>query len=234
MASILNPIRLMLLDDHSLILKGILQTIAIEKDMRVLGAFSSSKQLIDALKEQVVDVVLLDYSLGPADVDGVNLIRGLRARFPDVKLLVLSAAHVPATVALALRCGANGFLGKDVETEAMVIAIRRVAAGRRYLHQSMLNALGMNDVSIDVSFEVATDELEFAQLTDLDALTVREREVLRCFLAGMSVTGIAEKFSRSIKTISTQKHSAYTKLGVSNDSELFKMRAEFEWVLIKK
>jgi len=229
MASLLNPIRLMLLDDHELILQGIAQLIAAEGDMQVLGSFTKSRQLVDALQKQPVDVVVMDYSLSPGEVDGLNLIRGLRLRFPTVRLLVVSGTHTPATVSLAMRCGASGFLGKNTASGEIVVAIRRVAKGQQYLHPNMVAELNRSEVSIDSSAgDVLVGTRELDGLIRSSTLTIREREVLRCCLDGMTVSKIAEKFSRSVKTISTQKHSAFKKLGVTSDNELFRIREQFE------
>ena len=229
MASMLNPIRLMLLDDHALILQGISLLLTPHKDMQIVGCFTRSRQLLEALRAKSVDLVVMDYSLSPGEVDGLNLIRGLRLRYPDTRLLVVSAMHTPATVALAMRCGASGFLGKDMSTDEIVVVIRKVAAGQVYLHPAMAIELKHNEVSTRSAVEVSADSWsDQGELTGLSTLSIREREVLRCCLEGLSVTKIAEKFSRSIKTISTQKQSAYKKLGITSDNELFKIRSQFE------
>ena len=229
MASMLNPIRLMLLDDHALILQGFSRLLTPHKDMQIVGCFTRSRQLMDALRTQSVDVVVMDYSLSPGEVDGLNLIRGLRLRYPGARLLVVSALHTPATVALAMRCGASGFLGKDTSSDEVVLAIRKVAAGQIYLHSAMALELKHNEISTRSSLETSADSgSDQGELTGLSTLSIREREVLRCCLEGMSVTKSAGKFSRSIKTISTQKQSAYKKLGVTSDNELFKIRSQFE------
>jgi DNA-binding NarL/FixJ family response regulator len=217
----------MLLDDHALILQGIVQLVRHEQDMQVLGCFTQSRKLIEALNRESVDVVVMDYSLSPGEVDGLNLIRGLRIRFPEVRLLVISALHRPATVALAMRCGAMGFMGKEMCPEQLLVAIRCLAGGREYLHPTMAAELRDNRVStVQEPREGLSSQPGLNTL--INELTVREREVLRCCLDGLSVTNIAEKFQRSIKTISTQKHAAFRKLGVRCDNELFKIRSQFE------
>jgi DNA-binding NarL/FixJ family response regulator len=231
MASLLRPARLMLLDDHDLVLQGMLQLLRQEQDMEVVGHFIRSRELIDALSQpgMEVDIIIMDYTLSPGEIDGLNLIRGLRLRFPDIHLLIISASHTPATVALALRCGAKGFIGKDMCSSQLAVAVRRLVGGRGYLHPQMESNLQYNGVSIaqgqrnglakptGVDMLVRTSELSF-----------REREVLRCCLDGMSVTQIALKFERSVKTISTQKQAAFKKLGLRSDNELFKIRSQFE------
>ena len=224
-----QPIRLMLLDDHEFILHGMSRILSQQADMKVLRTFLKSHQLMAALKNEEPDIVVVDYSLGPGEVDGLNLIRALRNRHPHIKVLVISSLHTPATVALALRCGARGFVGKELDAEQLVIGIRRVFEGRIYLDPDMEIQLSRNNVSVLPLPDNQDDPDErVAPLISTGSLTIREREVLRCCLDGQSVTQIAAKFSRSIKTISAQKQSAYRKLGLRTDNELFKIRSQLE------
>lgn len=228
--SIKHPIRIMLLDDHPFMLHGLEACLGNTRDILILGSFTTSQSLILALSSQPVDLVLLDYSLGPDEVDGLNLIRALKIRFPTVRLLVISALHNPATVTMVMRCGADGFIGKEVDTTQLPIAIRKVASGKPYLSEGMTEQLYAHDISTDDHKIPAlkSDTSGAAILASSSSLTVREHEVLRCCLDGLSVTQIAEKFSRSIKTISTQKQSAFKKLGLRSDNELFKMRHQLD------
>jgi DNA-binding NarL/FixJ family response regulator len=219
-------IRVMLLDDHPVIRQGFAAELNKVEDIAVVGAFTTSRELMEALRTQVTDVLLIDFALGPNDIDGVNLIRALRVQFPKCKILVASGHYVPATVSLALRAGASGFMGKTQPVEALTQAIRTVAAGKRYLDSAMAASLDMTDTPLP-PLPDAQDESEDdgkSLLTRHAKLTPREGEVLRCFLDGMSIGEIATKFSRSINTISSQKQSALRKLGIRNDNELFKVR----------
>lgn len=224
--SIRKMIRVMLLDDHLFMLQGLELSLKTQADIEIAGSFSSSQALLEALQRQSVDLVLLDYSLGPDEIDGLNLVRGLKKRFPGMRLLVLSALHNPATVAMVMRSGADGFIGKEVDPSQLPIAIRRVVSGKTYLAETMSEQFREQEISTGdpSTAAIADDNDSLRMLATNAALSVREHEVLRCCLEGMSVTQIAEKFSRSIKTISTQKQAAYKKLGLSNDNELYKVR----------
>lgn len=210
----------MLLDDHELIRVGTSLWLSKEPDLEVVGSFSTGKELLAALAVRQPDILVIDFMLGPTEIDGINLIRALRVRYPDCRPLVLSAHYTPATVSLALRAGSWGFFGKSQRLDGLASAIRTVARGKIYLHPIMAREVAA--VTETEVFEVASAN-EPAHPGAQDILSPREREVLRCFLDGMSVNGIAEKFSRSANTISTQKQSAYRKLGIKTDSELFKL-----------
>jgi DNA-binding NarL/FixJ family response regulator len=208
-------LRVILLDDHEVIRRGLELLLKQEFSIDVVGSFRSSRELFAALRDTRVDVIIVDYALGPSDVDGLNLIRALKVRFPRERILVMSSHHNPATVALAMRAGAHGFVGKGQNPSDLILAIRAVAAGRTYLGEYPEATPG----SAKPSSDKAGDELlGYARLSP------REREVLRCVLDGMSVTEIAAKFFRGITTISAQKNSAFRKLGIRTNNELFKIR----------
>lgn len=215
-----SPIRVMQLDDHPIVRHGAAVSLSREADIQIVGSFATGRELMNALRSTAADVLMIDYALGPGDIDGVNLIRALRIRFPNYPILVTSGHYNPSTVSLALRAGAHGFVGKTQPVEVLAKAIRTVAADRRYLDPLMAAELDANDIPLPTEADSENESM----LTRHANLSPREREVLRCFLDGMSVSQIAEKFSRSINTISTQKQAALRKLGVRSDSELFKIR----------
>jgi len=214
-------LRVMLLDDHEVMRRGLELLLKQEHLLDVIGSFTTSRELFAALREKTADVLIVDYSLGPTEVDGLNLIRALKVRFPNEKVLVMSAHYNAATIALAMKAGARGFIGKGQDQKELIMAIRAVAAGRVYLSKEMSRELASQPT------ELSEHTGESALINDVK-LSPREREVLRCYLDGMSVTEIATKFSRSITTISAQKTAAYRKLSIRNDSELFKIRHQLE------
>jgi two-component system capsular synthesis response regulator RcsB len=223
-ASWYSPVNVMLLDDHPVVRHGLFLSLEREKGIEVVGSFARTEELLDALSTRKADVLIVDYSLGPQEVDGVNLIRALRFHSPESPILVVSGHYNPATVSLALRAGAKGFVGKIQPLAELADAIRTVAAGRSYLSPLMAAELDL----IAAPKPIAVDIDCVRTLSRNEKLSPREREVLRCFLDGMSVTHIAEKFGRSVNTISTQKQSAFRKLGIRTDNELFKIRHEIE------
>lgn len=220
-ASYQLPIRVMLLDDHPIVRQGFVTALKSAADILVVGNFTTGRELMFALAVSTAHVLLIDYALGPGDIDGINLIRALRIRFPNSAVLVVSGHYTTATVALALRAGAHGFLGKTQPVEDLAKAIRTVAIGKCYLDPVMAAYLDIENRSFSEAVEV--DGYDDTMLTNKAKLSPREREVLRCVMDGMSVTEIALKFSRSVNTISTQKQAALRKLGVRNDTELFKV-----------
>jgi DNA-binding NarL/FixJ family response regulator len=216
-------IRIAILDDHAVVRYGLAGRLAEEPDFQVVGMFASSKEMMAGLRATPADILLIDYSLGSNDIDGLNLIRALRVHFPDSKILVSSSHYNPATIAMAMRAGARGFVGKSQELPELIMAIRTVSVGRTYINEAMDVELSPQAGRDQPAAQDGDEPVRDSLLGNSD-LSPREREVLRCCLEGMSVTQIAEKFARSVKTISGQKQSAFRKLGVRSDNELFKIQ----------
>ena len=215
-----SSIRVALLDDHPVVLHGLSAQLESESNIAVVGRYETSRELLAGLARQHVDVLMMDYSLSPRDIDGVSLLRMLRLRFPHLEVLVVSGHDNPAMAALAMRSGARGFVSKARPVREWGDAIRTVAAHQRYLDTAMAYEL-------EHAFSKAEENDRGAgvpALAQQAVLSPREQEVLRCVLDGMAVTSIAKKFSRSVNTISTQKQAAYRKLGIRSDAELFKVQ----------
>jgi len=223
--SVVTPLRIAVLDDHSLIRLALNSRLSRETDLAVVGVYSGSAELISALRVLTIDLLVLDYQLQDGELDGLNLIRLLRKQYPHLLILISSSAEKPAIVKLAIGAGANGFLGKSQPVDDLTLAIRTVASGQLYLSSMMALEFDKKPISgqerpSETDESPAGDTLLAGNL----ALSPKEREVLRCCLEGMQVSQIALKFMRSPKTISGQKQSAFRKLGIRTDHELFRLQ----------
>lgn len=195
--------RIALLDDHEFVLQGLAVHLEQLPGVAVVGRYSSSRPFLQALSHLHADAVLVDYSLSAGDLDGTALIRRVRSGHPGMRILVVSGHDDCVTIGMVMRAGANGFLSKRQEARELQVAISRLLKGKVYVPPSA----GPETIADGASM-----------------LTPREWEVVRCFLDGMSVSDIAGKFNRSLKTVSSQKASAFRKLGIHSNAELFKMR----------
>lgn len=221
-----KDISITLLDDHFLVLRGLRDVLTEEPSFNVTGAFTSSDDFFKHLKSVPCHIAIVDYELGPSDMDGLNLIKTLHRRHPDIAVLVVSAHYNPATVALALRGGAKGFIGKNRPFHELSKAIAALMMGRIYLEPEMTQRLAgqQHNGQVLINGNLSTDNIK--QAVSLKELSPKEQEVIRCFLTGMTVTDIADKFARSLKTVSGQKQSAMRKLGLKADHELFIIKDE--------
>ncbi|MDF0606407.1 response regulator transcription factor [Neisseriaceae bacterium TC5R-5] len=221
MGALVLKSKIIILDDHDVVRVGLEAALSCYDDLEIIGSYGQSKQLLSALREILPDVLLLDFSLNSADVDGLNLIQSIKVKYPNCKILVISSINMAGTINLILKAGASGFFSKTEEIESLADAIRQLRSGNIYLSAQLMHEL-------DRLPSDKVDEYSGAALDLYADLSPKEQEVVRCCLDGMTVTQIAEKFSRSIKTISTQKQMAYKKLGVSSDRELFLLKSKLD------
>lgn len=202
-------INTLICDDHPLVsfaLKGVLMN---DPEFQVLGEPSSGPELISMLRSTPCDLLILDYSM-PGELDGIALIQYIKRMYPKVRILVFSGT---ASAALASRCieaGAHGFMRKTQSGEPVRAAIRHVARGMTYIDPGL-----QGEVRRASDFEAA-----------FLSLSPREMVVVRLLISGQSVSEIANRLNRSIKTVSTQKQTAYRKLGIHSDAELFQLAGE--------
>lgn len=206
-------LRIALLDDHPVVRTGLIVRLSSETRMELTGIHDSSQALLDGLRAQPADIVVMDDALPPRQLAGTPLILALRARFPAVRILVFSASPDPSRVSQALRAGASGFVGKRQPMHELIDAIHVVAQGSVY---------------VGVGAAASAWAEPHAGPPPDAALSTREKDVIRCYLEGMTVSEIALKFDRSIKTISTQKSSAFRKLGIASNNDLFKLREQLD------
>ncbi|HDX4048302.1 TPA: response regulator transcription factor [Enterobacter soli] len=224
-----RPLRIVTLDDHAILLRGLNDILNHEPGFSVVGSFENSRSLLMALTTADADMLVMDYTLSPDDMDGLNLLKTLQTRFPELVVLVVSALYNSATVALALRSGAKGFIGKNMPVEEFIQAIRVAASGRIYIEPEMaLQLAQLQNSTLQVDDRGSHKAEKVRQVLKLSVLSPKEQEVIRCFMEGMTVTEIAAKFSRSIKTISGQKQTALRKLGLKADHELFLIKDELQ------
>ncbi|KVF78013.1 LuxR family transcriptional regulator [Burkholderia sp. FL-7-2-10-S1-D7] len=228
-----QPIRVVILDDHAIVQLGIANYLTEKSSIKLVASFGKSRDLIRWLEVNRADVVLLDYTLGPDEIDGLDLVKLINTRFPDCRMLMMSSNDTSATVNMTMRAGALGFFGKSEDLGELARAIRVVASGHTFISAELSNRIRWCTTTDSRGAEPRdasgddTPSPDSGSPADL-LLSPREHEVLRCFLAGMSVSEIASKFFRSPKTISAQKQSAYRKLGIRNDAELFASRTLIE------
>jgi len=203
-------IRVGIADDFPVVLRGIEAILAPCTDIALHFSAESIAQLMAALAQTPVDVLLCDYAFDDdPHADGLDLLKRLRRHHPAMKVIFLSAHAQPQIISSALELGAAGFIGKNrSDFVNLPQAIYSVQGGQVYLPQSLSSAL------LGSLFSVNPRQSGLGQLSE------RELVVARMICQGMSITAIAERLHRSPKTISNQKVAAMKKLGVSNDVEL--------------
>lgn len=203
--------RVVIADDHTLVRRGLAEVIADAVDLAVVGEAASGDTLLSLLRAGTPDVVVLDLSMpGPS---GLDLVKQLRAEFPDLPILVLSMHPEDQYAVRVLRAGAAGYLTKEAAERDLVQALRRVAAGGRYLTPALAEALLAH-------FDADAGTAPHALLSD------REFQVLRLLASGKPVSSIGEELALSVKTVSTYRARLLQKMGMKNNAELTRYAIE--------
>ena len=200
--------RILLVDDHTVVRSGYRRLLDAEPDFRVVGEAASAEEANELVARQSPDLALVDLSLKGSS--GIEAIRGMLARSPELRILVLSMHESAGHVTQALRSGAHGYLTKYCEPTEVIDGIRRVAAGRHVF-------------SPDIAQTLARQAVEGEG--DLSQLTPREFDVLRLFAQGQTSRGIASSMHLSPKTILNYLSLIRQKLEADTDFRLIQLAA---------
>lgn len=200
-----TQIKLLLADDHMLVREGLKQLFALTRDIVVLAEATNTTQVLELLRMERVDLVLLDMSM--PGLPGPDLIARIQALASAPPILVLSMHNDPAIVRRALAAGAGGYLTKDNNPDLLLAAIRKVAAGGRFLDPALAERLAFDSAS------------PIGQSLPHESLSSRELQVF-CLLAnGVKVNAIAGRLAISAKTVSTHKARLMRKMNFSSHTD---------------
>ncbi|MGL6627252.1 response regulator [Aeromonas jandaei] len=200
--------KIILADDHPLILTGIRSLIdQITPHCEVIAEAYQVSDLLNLLQQHHCDLLITDFSMpGDTRSDGLVMIQQLRRDYPNLPIIVLTQIQNSAILQSLIQAGVKGLILKKSVINELADAIRQILLGHRYIGptvQMLLESAGISGQGNN------------------NPLTPKESEVVRLLASGMSVTQVADYLHRSVKTISTQKKSAMTRLGISSDSALF-------------
>lgn len=210
----------LIVDDHPIVRQGIAQLIDREDDMRVCCEAGDADQALEAISKSEdrcnADIALVDMSL--PGISGIELVKILRSRFPEMQILVISTHDESLYAERALRAGAKGYIMKQEATAKVLTAIRHILSGEVYLSDKMRSK--MLQRIIDNRFETPTSPV--SHLSD------KELDVLRLIGKGLRTSEIASELSRSVKTVEAHRANLKEKLGLKNATEL--VRFAVQWV----
>jgi DNA-binding NarL/FixJ family response regulator len=212
------PARVLIVDDHPIFRHGLRGLIDQEEDLRVCGEAGNTRQAFELSEKTQPDVVIVDISLG--DECGIDLIKGLKSRDDQVKMLVISMHDELLYSERSLRAGAMGYLNKHEAIDKTIEAIRRVLDGKIYLSNQMA----------DRALQRFVGENGKGSNSPVDALTDRELQVFKLIGKGLTTQQITEKLSVGTKTIETYRHRIRAKLDLRNSSELTVKAAQWHFL----
>ena len=208
--------KILIVDDHPIVRQGLAQLINQEDDLVVCGQAEGVHQALAAIKKTKPDTVIVDISL--KDRSGLDLIKNLSIRHPDLAVLALSMHDESLYAERALRAGAQGYVMKAEATKKVVEAIRHILDGRVYLSDKMSARMMAKLVGQGAGVNAS----------DIDTLSDRELEVFTMIGCGIGTRHIAEKLSLSVKTIETYRAHIKEKLFLEDASEL--LSHAIKWV----
>lgn len=205
-----------IVDDHPIVRQGVSGLINQQDDVIVSREFEGGREALEALSSELPDLMIIDISL--KDMDGLSLIKQIKAANIDVPMLVLSMYDEMVYAKRAFCAGAKGYIMKEVVTDTILIAIRKILAGHFYVSDKLTDSI--------VKLYAKTSILGEIPIYDL---TEREQEVFELIGQGLKSTQIAEKLHVSIKTIETHQSHIKEKLDVKTPIELHQLARE--WAL---
>lgn len=198
-------INILIADDHPIVREGFKQVLSETTDMVVAGEASNGQEVLNLIRKNKYDVVLLDISMPGRS--GLEILKELRSEHPKLPILIVSIYPEEQYAVRAFRAGASGYLTKASAPHELIEAIRKVSKGGRYVSSSLAEEL---TYYLDVDATRAPHE----------TLSDREYQVMLLIASGKTVSGIAEELCLSVKTISTYRTHILKKMNLKNNAEI--------------
>ncbi|MCE7068602.1 response regulator transcription factor [Dyadobacter sp. CY326] len=217
------PIRILVVDDHSVVRQGIITLLEDEEDLLIAGEASDGDEVWDMIEDLSPDLILLDLTM--PKMSGIEVIKQIVPAFPHVKILVFSMHNNAEYMVSSAVHGAAGYLQKDTSRDEMLKAIRSIAKGELYFPPYASSLIIKNLLKQIARIPEPKVELEEGSndRSIWKMITPREQQILKCLTEGMSSKDIAEKFDISSNTVANQRASIMKKANVRNTAELISL-----------
>lgn len=209
-------VRVLLVDDHALIRVGVKRLVEGQSDMIVVGEADNGHAAITQIEKLRPDIVVMDISM--PDMSGVQATEQIKAQYPEVKILILSAFNEEAYFRRLLQAGASGYVLKESITDELVHALHSIAQGETYVCAT---------VSSKIVHAYAAPQ---KAMTDASVLSEREREVLCSIAWGHTNKEIASALHISVKTVETHRMHCMEKLGLQTRAEIVRYALAQGWL----
>ena len=198
-------IRIVIVDDHAIVRAGLKQFLVEQPDLEVVGEASNGREALDLVRKGGLDVIVMDLSM--PDQNGVDALAAIKARAPDLPVLILSGYPEAHYATNLLRQGASGYLNKECDPQEIVTAVRTVSRGRKYITPTVA--------------EMLADQLNAGADKPLhEQLSEREFQVFLRLAQGETIGVIADSLSLSVKTVSTYRTRIMEKMSLESNSDL--------------
>ena len=197
--------KILICDDHKIVRDGLIQILQQLEEVTDISEARDGNEAIAKLKEEVYEVVLLDITL--PDLNGLEVLKVIKAKWPSTNVLMLSMHPQEQYAIRALKFGASGYLTKDTASEELIVAIRKVSLGGKYISQQLAENLALH-----------LDEDMFRPKHEI--LSNREFEIMIKIANGKSLQDIGEELYISVKTVSTYRCRIMEKMGLKRNTDL--------------
>lgn len=199
--------QIIIAEDHALVRESLKLIVSLADDLSVVGEAANGWEVLDKLQKHPCQILMLDMSM--PGVCGIELIKRVKQERPSLTILVLSISDDCHLALRALKAGAAGYATKDCKPEALIDALRKVAAGNRYVSPHLAEQIALE-------FSLSDNRPAHENLSE------RELQVLHLLLTGKHITEIGLELSLSAKTVSTHKSRIMGKLNVRNNADLIR------------
>ncbi|MFY0652657.1 MAG: response regulator transcription factor [Cyclobacteriaceae bacterium] len=213
----MDPVKVVLADDHEIVRNGIKTLLESEGEIEVLGEASNGLEAIERVKEHNPEILITDIRM--PIMTGIEATAKLRVISPDTKVLILSMHDDEEYIIKSAESGASGYLLKDTNKQEFIKAISTIRDGHKYFSGDISNILVNNYLNIKEGRISPTSESTVKQ--DY-GVTKREKEILQLVYKGVTNKDIAEMLGKSVRTIETHRFNIMKKLQVSNITELLR------------
>ncbi len=215
--------KIIVADDHPIVRQGLIQMIAQEPDLSVVGEASDAAQALKLIAERKPDLAIVDLSF--KEGNGLDLIKEIAAMYPRVRVLVVSLHDERLYAERSLRAGARGYVMKTEATDDMMFAVREVLAGRVYLSPAFSSELLAAYTSSPAGGTPRRGQELFPAI---DSLSDRELEVFQLIGLGRGTSTIAKALNLSVKTVETYRSHLKRKLNLRDSAELVQYAVKFQ------
>lgn len=198
-------IKILVADDHAIVREGLKGIISGTIDLQVTAEAETGQEVFDLISKNEFDVILLDISLPGRN--GLEILKQLKKEVPDMPVLILSVYPEEQYAVRAIKAGAAGYLSKAGAPDELVMAIRRVAWGKKYISASVAEELALE-------METGFEKLPHEKLSD------REFEIMQRIAGGSTVSKIARDMLLSVKTISTYRSRILKKMNIKTNADM--------------
>lgn len=203
--------RVLIADDHQVVREGLKRILSEASEIKVVGEAGNAFQLMESLRSENWDVVILDINM--PGKSGIDVLKEIKKQYPRLPVLILSMYPEDQFALRAFKAGAAGYLTKAGASDELVVAVRKIQRGGKYVSSSVAEKLAE---ALNEPNERALHE----RLSD------REFQVFKMIAEGKTVGSIAEEISLSVKTISTYRSKILEKMNLRNNAEIMRYAVE--------